>query len=145
MIGCGKNFESNNKTMSFKFIDKKLLKTNTKIWEKISSLVNEEIYSEPLFGDNDKYIKIKIRSYGDKTNISCQSKKVPKENTSYKYLSLIMSDSVAKVNKKYYPQTLSEECKYEIKNNIMGNLINDHLDPSSSDNESENESEESND
>ena len=27
----------------------------------------------------------------------------------------MMLDSVIKVNKKYYPQTLLEECKYEIK------------------------------
>ena len=35
-----------------------------------------------------------------------QGKKVPKENASYKCLSLIMLDSVIRVNKKYYPQTL---------------------------------------
>ena len=50
-----------------------------------------------------------------------------------------MLDSVITVNKKYYPQTLLEECKYEIKNYKMENLINDNLDPSSSD-ESDNES-----
>ena len=27
-----------------------------------------------------------------------------------------MLDSVIRVNKKYYPQTLLEDCKYEIKN-----------------------------
>ena len=47
-----------------------------------------------------------------------------------------MLDSVIRVNKKYYPETLLEECKYEIKKNKMENLINDDLDPSSSDNES---------
>ena len=29
-----------------------------------------------------------------------------------------MLDSVIKVNKKYYPQTLLEECKYEIRKRI---------------------------
>ena len=38
-----------------------------------------------------------------------------KENASNKCLSLTMIDSIIKVNKKYYPQTLLEECKYEIK------------------------------
>ena len=62
-----------------------------------------------------------------------------------------MLDSVIKVNKRYYPQTLLEECKYEIKKNKLENFINDDLDQSSSDesdyesengfyNESENES-----
>ena len=50
-----------------------------------------------------------------------------------------MLDSVIRVNKKYYPQTLLEECKYEIKKNKMENLISDNLDSSSSD-KSDNES-----
>ena len=49
-----------------------------------------------------------------------------------------MLDSVIRVNRKYYPQTLLEEYKYEIKKNKMENLISDDLDSSSSD-ESENE------
>ena len=53
---------------------------------------------------------------------------------------LIMLDSVIKVNKKYYPQTLLVECHYERKMNKMENLIYDELEPSSSDNESDNES-----
>ena len=50
-----------------------------------------------------------------------------------------MLDSVIKVSKKNYPQTVLEECKYEIKKNKMENLINEDLDQSSSD-ESGNES-----
>ena len=55
-------------------------------------------------------------------------------------MSLIMLDSVIKIIKKYYPQILLEECKYEIKKAKMENLINDGLDLSSSDNEADNES-----
>ena len=43
-----------------------------------------------------------------------------------------MLHSVIIANGKYYPQTLLEEWKYEIKKNKMENLINDDLDPSSS-------------
>ena len=50
-----------------------------------------------------------------------------------------MLDSVIRANKKYYPQTILEECKYEINKNKMENLINDDLDLSSSD-ESDNQS-----
>ena len=49
-----------------------------------------------------------------------------------------MIDSVIRANKKDYPQTLLEECKYEIKKNKMENLTNGDLDLSSSD-ESDNE------
>ena len=37
---------------------------------------------------------------------------MPKEKAPCKSLSIIMTDSVIKVKRKYYPQTLLEECKY---------------------------------
>ena len=52
---------------------------------------------------------------------------------------MITFDSVVRVNKKYYPQALLEECKYEIKTNKIENLINDDLDPNSSHNGSDSE------
>ena len=58
MIGYVKHFDS-DKTMSYKVIDNKLLKEYTKIWEKVSTLMNIKVDSEPVCGDNDKYIKIK--------------------------------------------------------------------------------------
>ena len=76
--------------------------------------------------------------FEDRVNINFQGKKVLKENASYKCLSLIMLDSFIRVNKKYYPQKLLEQCKYVIRKNKMENLINDDLDLSSSD-ESDNE------
>ena len=74
-------------------------------------------------------------------NTNFQGQKVPKENASYKCIPLIMLDSVIRVNKKYYPQTLLEECKYVIRKSKMENLINHDLTLSSSD-ESDNESDE---
>ena len=38
------------------------------------------------------------------------NKKTPKEKAPCKGLSIIMLDSVFKVNEKYYPQTFLEEC-----------------------------------
>ena len=150
MIGYVKHFDS-SKTMSFKVSDNKLLKKYNKIGGKVGNLLNVEFDSEPVYGDGDKYIKTKIQIYGDRVNTNFQGKKVPKENGSYKCLSLIMLDSVIRVNKKYYPQTLLEECKYVMKKNKMENLINNDLNLSSSDesdnkndngsdNESDNES-----
>ena len=68
--------------------------------------MNIEFDSEPVYSDDDKYIKTKIKMYEDRVNTNFQGKKVPKENALYKWLSLIMSDSVIRVNKKYYPETL---------------------------------------
>ena len=83
--------------------------------------------SEPVYGDKDKYIKTKIKSYQDKINTNFKDKKIPKESASYKCISLIILDSVIRANKKYYPHTLLEECKYEIEKNKMENLINDDI------------------
>ena len=62
MIGYAKNFDSNN-TMSLKVEDNKLLKMYDKIWEIISDLLNIGFDSEPVYGDNDKYIRTKIKMY----------------------------------------------------------------------------------
>ena len=51
-----------------------------------------------------------------------------------------MLDSVIRENGKYYPQTLLEECKHEIKMTKMENLINDDFDTSSSDNKTDSHS-----
>ena len=63
--------------------------------------------------------------YENKVNTNFQGKEVPNENISYDCLSLITLDSVIRVNKRYYPQTLLEECKYKIRKNKRDNHIND--------------------
>ena len=68
MIWYVKHFYS-NETKSSKVNDNRLLKKYTKIWGKISSLMNIEFDSEHVYGDNDKYIKTKMKSYGDKMNL----------------------------------------------------------------------------
>ena len=82
MIAYITHFDS-NKTMSFKVDDNKLLKKYNKIQEKISNLMNIEFDSGPVYVDNDKYIKAKVKMYEDRVNTSFQSKKVSKENASY--------------------------------------------------------------
>ena len=58
MIGYVKHFDSNS-TMSFKVKYNRLLKKYTKIWGKVSILMNIEFDSEPVYSDNDKYINAK--------------------------------------------------------------------------------------
>ena len=80
-------------------------------------IINLNFDSEPVYGDNDKYIKTKIKIYDGNVNTSFQGKKVPKENVSYWCLPLIMLHYIVKVKKKCYPQALLEGCRYEIKKN----------------------------
>ena len=114
MIGYVKHFDS-DKTMSFKVSDNKLLKKYNKIWDKISNLLDINFDSQTMYGDGNKNIKTKIKMYGDRVNTNFQGKKVPKENASYKCLSLIILGSLIRANKKFSPQTLLEECKYVIR------------------------------
>ena len=60
-----------------------------------------------------------------------------KKDKPYKCVSLISLDSIIKINKKYYPQTLLQECVYKLINKKIENIItNINLDSSSeSDNE----------
>ena len=50
MIEYVKHFDINKK-MSFKVIDKGLLKRYTKIWERINNLIGKDFDSEPVYGD----------------------------------------------------------------------------------------------
>ena len=69
--------------------------------------------SKPIYGEDVKYMKTKIKTYADNIIINFHNKKMPKEKAPYKCLSIIMIDSVTKANKKYYPQKFLEECKYK--------------------------------
>ena len=65
---------------------------------------------------------------------------MPKEKAPCQCLSIIMIDSVIKANKKYYPQTLLEECKYMQEKIKIENYINEDLENSDSDSESDSDS-----
>ena len=66
---------------------------------------------------------------------------MPKEKAPCKCLSIIMLDSVIKANKKYYPQTLLEECKYVQEKIKTENYIDEDLEKSESDSDSNDETE----
>ena len=125
--------------MSYKISDKQLLKSYNQIWKKVEKLLKIEFDSEPIYGDNYKYIKTKIKISAGSMVTNFQSKNMPKEKSPGKCLSVIMLDSVIKAKKKYYPRTLLEECRCGQKKIKIENLIDDDLEKSSSD-ESDSES-----
>ena len=127
--------------MSFLTDNNEFLERYITIWEKISYLINKKFDSDPVY--NNKYINTKIRSYNNdiKTNfhdVDNKNNKLLEKNKPYKCMSLISLDSIIKINKKYYPQTVLQECVYKLKNRKLENIItNINLDSSSeSDNES---------
>ena len=135
-----------NVTMSFKISNKQLFKKYNQIWEKVEKLLKIEFDSKPVYGDDDKYIKTKVKAYAGSMTTNFQGKKMPKEKAPSKCLSIIMLDSLIKAKKKYYPQTLLEECKYEQERIKIENLPDDDLEKSESDkSDSETESDIDND
>ena len=126
--------------MSFFTDNNEFLERYTVIWEKISNLVNKKFDSDTFY--NNKHINTKIRSYNNDIkinfhNIDNKNNKLPEKNKPYKCVSLISLDSIIKINKKYYPKTLLQECVYKFINKKVENIIaNINLDSSSeSDNE----------
>ena len=120
-----------------------MLKECTKVWEKIRDLIGKEFDAEPVYGDKYKNTKIKPHNNDIRTNFRGEgnSRKVPKENCSYKCFSLISLDSVIKMGRKYFPQALLEECKYKLTKKKEEDLITDDFDSSSESNsESDGES-----
>ena len=49
--------------MPFKINDKQLLKKYNQIWKKVQKFLKTEFDSKPVYGDDDKYIKTKIKIY----------------------------------------------------------------------------------
>ena len=84
--------------MSLKVDDGKLFKKYCGIWKTISGLLRVDPV-EPVYGDSDSYIKTNVKIYANRVNTNFQNKEVPKKDASYKYLYLIMLDSVVKVGK----------------------------------------------
>ena len=84
--------------MSLQVNDKQILKSYNKIWEKVERLMFTEFDSEPTYGDDDKYIKTKIKSYKDSITTNFYKKDTCK---------------CPLCIQKYYPQIFLEECKYK--------------------------------
>ena len=136
MIGYARKFNE-NVTMSFKVNDKQLLKNYNKIWKKIEELMNIDFKSKFVYGNDDKYIKTKIKIYATSIITNFHKNKMPKGKAPCKCLSIIRIDSVIKANKKYYPQILLEECKYIQEKIKTENYIDEDLENSDSNNETE--------
>ena len=138
MTGYSRKFDD-NATMSFRANKKQLLKNYNQIWEKTEKLMRIAFESKLVYGNDEKYIKPKRKIYAGSMITNFHNKKMPKEKGPCKCLSIIMPDSVIKANKKYYAQTLLEECKYVQEKIKIEKLTDDDLEKSESDSASNNE------
>ena len=95
MTGYARKFDE-NATISFRVNNKQLLKNYNKIWEKVEKLLNIDFESKPVYGDDDKYIKTKVKIYVNSIITNFHNKKMSKEKQPCTCLSIIMIDSVIK-------------------------------------------------
>ena len=74
-----------NVTVPFRVNDnKQLLKSYNKLWGKTDNLMRIDFESKPVYGDDDKYIKTKIKVYEGSMITIFQNKKMPKAKSPYK-------------------------------------------------------------
>ena len=99
--------------------------------EKIEKLMKTDFNTKTTYGDDDKYMKAKIKTYKNSTITNYYykngSKKIPEEKVPQKCLSIIILDSVIYAYEKYHPQTFLEECKYVKENIKTKNYIDEEL------------------
>ena len=91
--------------------DEGQLQKYNKIWNKVSNFINKGFDSEPVM----KMPKSKIKSDDGKIKTNFYDNGMSKESFNYIYVSIILIDSVLKIDQNYYSQVFSEECKYIIK------------------------------
>ena len=124
MTGYARKFEGNT-TVSFKISDKQLLKKYNQIWKRAEKLLKIESDTEPVYGDNDKYIKTKIKIDDGTMVTNFQSKKNAKRTMQ---VFINNNERFCYQNKeKVLSSTLLEECKYEQEKTKMENFIDDVL------------------
>ena len=99
--------------MSFLIEDESVYLKNTKIWNKIKKLLGVKFHSQPIH--DDKYIKTKVKAFGETINTLFSNNKVPKEKNHYVCIAAICVDSMLKIEGKNYPQVYLEQCKYKKK------------------------------
>ena len=87
-----------------------MLEKYIKIWDKVSKF-------------NNKYLKIQLKSCAEKINTDFHDDDVPKEDSQYICVSVILVDSVFRTDKNYYPHVFLEKFKYVFKEKKMTKYI----------------------
>ena len=90
MTGYINKFDKNKIAMSVMINDIQLLKNYNKIWKKIEKLMKIDFNTKTTYGNDDKYIKPKIKTYKDSIITHFYNKngckKIPEEKVPHKYL-----------------------------------------------------------
>ena len=78
-------FDKNRIAMSLMIRDTQLLKSYNNIWKKIEKLMKMDFNTKTTYGDDDKCIKTRIKTYKDSITANFCNKNVSKEYQKKKY------------------------------------------------------------
>ena len=104
--------DKKSKLMSVLINDEKLKEKYKTIWTKIEDLKNIELNALPVY--DDRYIKTKIRTYGDKVYTSFGGLNVPEDDIKCKSFTVVSIGSLLVYENKYYLQVYIDNCAYKI-------------------------------
>ena len=94
-----KNDDKNKKLVSFYIDDEKLLEKYKTIWAKIEDFKYIDLNVLPVY--DDRYIKTKERTYGDKVYSNFRGLNVPEDDIECEYFTIISVDSLFVYGNKY--------------------------------------------
>ena len=100
MTGYINKFDENKITMSLMVKDKQLLKNYNKIWKKTERLMSIDFDSKTIYGEDNKYIKTKIKAYKESITTNFYNKnmlKVPCKCLSICYLNVFINVNVYQI------------------------------------------------
>ena len=98
MSGYIKYFDNGRKNMLFLIEDESVYLEYTKIRNKIRKLLSVKFHSQPIH--DDKYIKIKVKTFCETINTLFSNNKVPKEKNHYICIAAICVNPVLKIEGK---------------------------------------------
>ena len=119
------NKDKKNKLMSFRIDDKNLLEKYEAIWTKIEDLENIELNALPVY--DERSVKTKVRTCGDKVYVNFRGLNVPEDDRECDSITVISIDSLRVYDKKYYLQVCLDNCFYKIVNKQMTEYLDDNL------------------
>ena len=111
--------------MSFRLDDQKLLEKYKAIWTKVEDLKNIKLNTLPVY--DDRYIKIKIRTYGDKIYAKFRGLNMPEYAIEYESFTVISIGSLLVYNKKHYMEVYLDNGAYKIVSKQMTDYLHENV------------------
>ena len=117
--------DNKSKLMSLCINDEKLSGKYKAIWPKIEDLKKIKLNTLPVY--DDRYIKTKITTFGDKFYTNIRDLYVPEGDIECESFTVISVYSLLVCDKKYYLQVYLDNYAYKIVNKQMTDYLDENL------------------